>query len=80
MENNKKVGRSRIDGTGCNPVNSKDRMNLSKRAIVGDLIVEKGQTCPKCGHHKRFVGNLGKAPNYNGQNIIKCSRCRHYYK
>ena len=59
--------RQKIDGSGTS--GSSIRTNLSQRSIDGKLAVERGK-CPKCYHHKIFVGNN------MGQNKIKCCKCK----
>lgn len=61
-----------IDGkiTGFeSEVECKKKKNFSQRAFDGNLIVENNHRCPKCGHHKKFIGN----------NIKKCTRCKYEY-
>ena len=59
-----KMGKSKIDGLGA-----KDKKTISLRAKANKLTVEN-KTCKFCGHHKIFIGNN------NGQNIIKCCKCK----
>lgn len=51
--------------SGRRGIDSQKRGNPSKRAIKGDLIVEK-RTCPYCGHHKIL----------QSVTLTKCAKCK----
>jgi len=58
---------------GRSKISSMNRKSVSKRAIKGKIMIEKGELCPNCNNNKWIINMNENSEKFNHK---KCSRCK----
>ena len=58
--------------TGKSKISSPDKEKYSKRAMMGQIIVDSDSVCPKCHHHKSIEYTATNSPRFGKKKCTKC--------